>query len=476
MSVVLSFIAFLGATGADDSASRAVQDVEDAYAAYFGRAAVDKQIVAVKPDGSSILVTWDLQKAAEAGDAPPGAFKMAPFSYRLTPGENGVWTLNSDKLPRIEFDVKSEQGSAKGAFDFDGVALEGRFDPNHEPFLTGSGKIAALRADIANTDPHNASHVLIDERDLAFDLRGQTAGGGGVDVATATTVGHVAETIAADDPKGPDAVKLESAGVVGASNATGLRAREIGQLWRYAVAHAGDQTAQRGAVPLLGAALPLWNGLEARADLKDLAVQSPLGSANIKSFGESMSSTGVVDAAKFQIGFDFQDLMLNFVGAPPWAASLTPATLKLTVGVSDTGIAEAARLLLADKPDADGKTSPETTAAMQRAVLAGHPKLVIEPGRLKTPAIDFGFQGEAALDLEAKSAHLQLSADSLDKVMAIVGDLAKSQPDMQQAVLTLSLAKGLAKPGPDGRLTWDVVVAGDAVTVNGSPLSGGAPK
>jgi len=467
--------AWVGAAHADGTAAQAARAFEESYAAYFGRTVLDKGIVKATADGASVVVVWDLQKAAEALDAPPNALKIGPFSYRLTPGDDGVWTLNSDALPRIEFDAPQDRERVRGVFDFDGFALEGRWDPNREPFLTSRLKLAALNCDLTNLDPDNATRVHIAESDITFDLRAQSAVNGGVDVAMANAAGAMSETVRIGDapPDASNFVAIDASGASGVVAASALKAQEIGQFWRYAVAHQDDRPAARRAFELANAALPLWNEIGGQAVLRGVKARSTLGAADIKSLGESFTSSGLVDEGKLQFGFDFQDLAVNFPGAPPWAASLTPASLKIAFGVSDSGVGKAARLLLTDPSAGNGGVSPETSEAMDRAIRDGHPKLILAPSRLKTPAIDLAFQGEAELKPEIKSARLKVSADSLDKAMAIVADLAQDQPDMRQALLTLSLFKGLAKTDADGRMSWDVVVEGDAVSVNGAPLSGG---
>jgi hypothetical protein len=56
----------------------------------------------------------------------------------------------------------------------------------------------------------------------------------------------------------------------------------------------------------------------------------------------------------------------------------------------------------------------------------------------------------------------------------LLQDFAKAQPDAaQNALLALTLWKGLATTGAEGRLVWEVETSGGAVTVNGSPLPTG---
>ena len=73
----------------------------------------------------------------------------------------------------------------------------------------------------------------------------------------------------------------------------------------------------------------------------------------------------------------------------------------------------------------------------------------------------------------APTAHFNVSADSLDKTIALLEDFAKVQPEAQSALLFVTLLKGLATTDAGGRLVWEIECSGGAVTVNGSPLPNG---
>jgi len=135
---------------------------------------------------------------------------------------------------------------------------------------------------------------------------------------------------------------------------------------------------------------------------------------------------------------------------------------------------KAARIALDDPHFGEsGDLSPETSDQITQVLLAGHPKIVLTPGHLKIPALDLAFEGEASVAAGAPTAHFNVSADSLDKTIALLEDFAKVQPEAQSALLGVTLLKGLATTGADGRLVWDIESSGGAITVNGSPLPAG---
>ena len=470
---VLTPVGIFSSPASDAAGARAI---EDAYAAYFSRAAIDKGLIVVEPDGDGYKVTWRLQPAIEAGGSPPGALEIGEFSYHLKAEANGGWSWASDAFPRIAFDSKSDKGPSKGVFEPEGFALSGHFDPTAEPFLVNKLTLSGLKGDVTETDPTGVNHIQFEEQDLSAETRAQSNAAGGVDVGTVHAVGKLSQTVTppGGEPGGDADVKVLASGSAGGAAISGLRATEIGALWRALVAGANAGKAPDGLAELVTAALPLWNDLGADVRLQEVSVGSAAGSAGLSSFGEKIKISGLSDEGRLEFGLDVDSLKLDSPMAPAWASQLNPLSLKLAVALTDRGVGEAARLALKDpKFGQSGDLSPETQAAINQAIKAGDPKILLLPGRLTTPILDLAFEGSARVDATTPSATFKISADSLDKTLALATELGQSSPDLQSGVLALSLVKGLARTGADGRLEWDVVIEGDKVTVNGSPLPTG---
>jgi hypothetical protein len=462
----LAIVCFSTSAFAAEATAERARAIEDAYAAYFGHAAIDKGLIAVKPDGEAYVVTWDLQRALAASGA---SVQIGAFSYKLTPEADDGWGWNGDSFPSLSFKVATEKGPAGGAFDVDGFALEGHYDAGKQPFLTNKVHVGALKGDLSEADDKGPTRVRFLENDLQMELRAKTSDDGGVDVALVQALGAVSQVTT---PPGGGDMKLDAEGSASAGGITGLRAAEIGALWRAMVVGAESGKPAEGLVDLVSAALPLWKDAETELRFKNIGVASALGSAGFATFGESVKLTGLTDEGRLEIGVDFSDLKFVSPLAPAWADQLAPLSAKIAVALSDRNIGAAARMAIKDpKFGASGELSPETQDAIDAAIRAGDPRIVLQPGRLTNPLIDLAFEGSAKIDPANVSANLTVSADSLDKVLALAADLGKSSPELQSAVLGLTLIKGLAKTSADGRLTWDVAIEGDKVTINGSPLS-----
>ena len=469
----LALIAATSPALADDATAEGARGIEDAYAAYFGRQAIVDGVIKAEPDGDAYVISWDLGKAASALGAPADALKMDPFTYRLKPEADDGWSWSGLALPRISLKASNDKGPSSADVNFDGFSLAGRWDPSHEPFLVTKLALGAVNGDFAQTDPNGISHIHWIQNDLSLETRAQTNSAGGVDVALVQSVGKLTETVTPPDGQGGAAaeVKLESDFAPGGAAITGLRAREIGALWRTLAAAADSGAAPQGLAELMTAALPLWNDMGAEVRLQNIKIDSAFGGGEIAGFGETVKLAGLGDEGRVEFGVDLDGLTLQSPMAPPWIARLTPLSTKIAVALTDSGVGNAARIALADaKFGEQGQVSEQAQAAIDAALLAGDPRLVLLPGRLTNPTIDLAFEGSAELRPGAVAAEMKISADSLDKALAMASELGAAAPEMQGAVLILGLVKGLATTQADGRLFWDVVVDGPKVTVNGSPL------
>jgi hypothetical protein len=197
--------------------------------------------------------------------------------------------------------------------------------------------------------------------------------------------------------------------------------------------------------------------------------------ATLKSLGEKLDLSGLTSEGAAEIGVSIDGLAFQSPLLPAWAESLSPASFSLDVRLTDRGLDKAARLALDDPELGDaGDLSSETQDRIAQALLDGRPTFVLAPGRLTTPMLDLAFEGEASVSADAPSGHFTVSADGLNKTIALLGELAKADPDLQPAVLGVTFLKGLATIGADGRLVWKVDVTGDGdVSINGTPLSQG---
>ena len=448
--------------------------LEQAYADYLTRAVVDKGVVAVTPEGDDYVVAWDLEKGIELLGADPGALKAARFSYRLTPTGDGAWRLAADEFPTLSIDAPTDAGQMTGTFELRGFGLQGAYDPTEADFLRAKLGVDVAHAKFKVVDAHQTAETDAAETGVVGETRAKSAAGGaGIDVASVHSIASLTETIvgAPTDGSGPTALTYSIGAGVGEATLTGLRAKEIAECWKYVVAHGDEAPIPHEFDDKLRAALPLWTDLKVVGKLNDVVMKAPFGQAKVKSVAETIALTGLTAPATAEFGVQVDGVTINSSQAPPWAAKLTPASLNFDLKFSGGGLDRAAQIAL-DDPSfaASGDLSPEAQDKIDAALFGGEPKLTLAPGRLSTPTLDLAFEGEASAVSGEPRGRLVVSADGLDKALALLQEIVGSDPEAEAAILSLTYAKGLAKTGPDGRLTWTIEFAGGDVTVNGSPL------
>ncbi len=449
---------------------------EDAYAAYFTRAAIDKGVISVTPDGDDYVVAWDLEKAMTLLGGDVGALRAARFSYRLTPTGDGAWRLLSDAFPTVTIDAPTDAGQTNGTVELRGFALHGAYNPAEAEFLRATLGADVIHAKFKVVDSQQTAETDVAETGVSGETRAKAAAeGAGVDFASAQHVASVTETIVGTPTGGaPTALTYSIGDGVGEASLAGLRAREIGELWKYVVAHGDEATSGHEFGDKLRAALPLWKELKAGAKLTDFALKAPFGAAKIKTLNETFGLSGLTAPATAEFGVELAGLTIESPQAPAFAARLTPASLSFDLKFSGGGLDQAAEIAIDDPSFAgSGDLSPEAQDKIDAALIAGNPKLTLAPGRLTTPTLDLAYEGEASASGGAAHGRFLLSADGLDKALALLQDIAGTDPEAEAAALSLTFAKGLAKTGADGRLTWVVEFDGAEVKVNGSPLPTG---
>ena len=473
---VFASICASSAACAAPATSDGAKAIEQRYVEYFSKGVVDRGILAVTPSGDDYLVTWDLQKALELADPSQGALRIDRFAYTLTPKGDGGWTVKADRLPNLAFDAPTDKGHMTGALDLSGFHLEAIYAAAQQDFLRSVATADALDAKARMVDPTQHVNIDLSESSVSVETRAKTSdSGAGVDLAITHSTKRLTETVDSTPSGDDDATSItggyEAARMGGGLAISGLRAREIGDLWKYVVAHLDNNDASE-LKQHVRAALPLWNDLRADAEIHDLDLKTPVVEATLKTLGEKLGLTGFADEASAEFGVSLENLAFKSDVLPSWAEALSPVSLNLNLRVADKGLDKAAEIALDDPEFGEkGAVAPETQNAISQALLQGKPRLVLAPGRLTTPVIDLAFQGEAFLESGSASAHLTISADSLDKTIDLLQEVAKDEPDAQSIALGMIFVKGLATTESDGRLVWkvDVTPSGE-VSVNGTPL------
>ena len=240
-------------------------------------------------------------------------------------------------------------------------------------------------------------------------------------------------------------------GVAGGVAISGLRAREIGDFWKYVVAHIEDAAAPADLKPRLRATLPLWNNLQANAEIHDLTLQTPMAEATMKTLGETIALSGFTADGAAEIGIKIDDLTFNSQLLPSWAGvalaglvQLRPARRRQGPRSRSPSSRSTIRLSAAR-----ATCRPRRRTRSARSCSPDSPKLTLAPGRLTTPMLDLAFEGEASANTGAPSGHFTFSADGLDKTIALLaGDRQDATRKCRRRCSASRSSRAWRRPAP----------------------------
>jgi hypothetical protein len=122
--------------------------------------------------------------------------------------------------------------------------------------------------------------------------------------------------------------------------------------------------------------------------------------------------------------------------------------------------------------------APETSGEEMSKKLFRDGRLAVEFPKVsaKSDVYDLDMTGkiEGRVDTEKDySMEATILARDLDKTIAAVQELAKTDPDLNQVSFGIMMVKGFAKTDADGRSRWDISVGRDgAIAVNGQVVKG----
>jgi len=475
----------IGPARAEPATPEGAKAIEQGYARYFGRTLLERAIVSIAPRGDDYVATLDLQKALELLDVPAKGLRAEAFALAMTPMAGGAWKVKADHWPAIALDMPTSSGHINGAIEARDFRFDQVYDPNRPDFLASALTLGGLDATAHIRDADAAAPAAIEVRQgaMAVATRATTAPGGAIDVALKQTSGEFAERVDMRGKAGPEA---QDAGNLTYSYKTatmdvaidGLHARAIDALWRWLAARGAADLAPADREELramLRDLAPVWDNFQLGATIQDISYDMALGHVGMKALTQTLRASGLTAHGDYGFGVKLDRLTVKSALLPSWISALTPASLDLDLNFAIAGLDEAARVAI-DELDVGGKepVSPATADRLRAILLAGAPKLSLAPGRFTTPTLDLAFEGELAIAKPAPAGHFKISADSLDRTLALLQTLGQDGAEMQGAMLGVTYLKGLATTGPDGRLVWLIAVGADGeVTVNGTPMPRG---
>jgi hypothetical protein len=458
----------LSAALADPATPEGAKAILDGYAAVIGREPIDKKLVTVTPDGDAYVVIWSFQPLIDArkkthADAAQPDIAIEPFTYRLTSMSGGAWSAHADALPKIAIADPKSQEPAAMTVDFGQATMDAAFDPTAAETLKWSLAIDPMQVDFETTQADKKTTFHFTYGTMRFGLSAKPgAAAGAFDLQFDQGVGSMQQKMTTPlDGDVPIEVDVEGGAAKGAATVLGLRVQAIRDLFKAAVADHKGAAASPAVKAAVIAAFPFFDTLKATGSQGSLKVTSAMGAGVVDSIGQSLDMSGVAPDGNARFAMSFSNLKFASLIVPSWVGQAFPLSLSLDASVGYHGLDKAAAILVNQGEDGNANAAA--------AMMASPIEITLAPTALHSPILNLEASGSARVQ-GTPTGSFHLVADRLDPLAEAVHKVGLSEADAANFDVVLALAKGYAKTGDDGRLSWDIGLDGDNVTVNGKPL------
>jgi hypothetical protein len=444
---------------------------------YLGNA---EGVVSVEPDGSNYNVKFDVTSLAGKARMDGSKFEMSPLEFTLHDNGDGKWQVSKEGPLTLLIDVPGTIHVEGGSDEY---TFTGVFDEAIVGFSTATTDVKKFNVKEEFSDPNKGSNVNV-EYEILDSKSTSTATAnpsGGVDLEAKMVMGAITEKMdMGQDPiAGTPPVNLILTAQSGTMNvkSTGFRSQSVLDLVAFFVAHRDKESItkdQSDLKKILSGALPVWNTMIGSTDAKNVKITSNFGEFGMASMTGTLDMNGAVKDGKLTETISVDGLSLPAGLVPAWAATMVPKTINFDVTASGFDLADPASMILASldlsKPEG---LPPEFEKTLLPAFLpTGSATFTFDKLAVANDLYDL--KAKATLDVgpaAQPTGKATISLKGLDEIAKVI-KAAPPEAGLQSGNAIIVVAKGLAKTGGDGALTWDIESTPDGkILVNGTDVT-----
>jgi hypothetical protein len=420
-------------------------------------------VISVEAEGDTYALSLDATPliALAAGSGVTGS--MTPLEMTLTDNGDGTWGVTQDQAVSVSFSVP-EMLELKE--DIAQITMEGVFDESLMTFSSGSGTFSGMKITETISAPNEPpTNVEISLDSGSFTMTGSANAAGGVDSDTTMEMTGFVETLTMPpmgegQPGMPVTIRAES--ITQTANGTGMMMEGIYKTLAWVVAHPSEEAMEAdraGIKAILTEALPIFGNINGSGSASKLSVDTPMGAVGIDELGFEIDVNGLVADGKFREAFSLSGVTLPPGIVPDWAAPVLPQKLSIDVQVTDFDAAATANVALGllDMPEGGMVDQSGMDAQLLAALLPkGTVTITLNPGAVTGEGYALTYQGAMVagpqMPIPTGTATVTLAG-----IEALNAALANAPEDIRgQAAMGIGMAQGLAKPGPNGELVWEI--------------------
>jgi hypothetical protein len=209
---------------------------------------------------------------------------------------------------------------------------------------------------------------------------------------------------------------------------------------------------------------------------KNIAVTTPMGGVSMAEIGIDVDVNGLVAEGKLREAISVKGLTLPTEMIPPWAVPILPKDISFDFQVTDFDAAAAANVAMGlfDLPPGTEPDDAFNAALLAALLPKGTVTIGLNPGGISGDGYALTYQGAmvAGPETEIPTGTATITLTGIETLQAALD--AAPEDIKGQAMMGVGMAQGMAKPGPNGELVWeiDASVPG-SLSVNGMQMMGG---
>ncbi len=462
---------------AAEATSEEAQRLVGLFHQYLGTPqAGEPDFVTVEPQGDAYRVTLDLPELARPFEPLGLAIDEAKLSLAVEPLPDGTWRVSDVGMPSP---LTARFGETKVTYRWDGVTIDGVFDPALGAFTHWDNTIASTNT--SSKGPSAQSEMQAGEQVIKGSATDD--GNGAADVTMQLTGQDLTmhQTVTSPDIS-PDVAAMfdlsyDVNGIEGDVSVDSLEAAKLNALWAYGMSQRNASSHDNQEIrELLTGLLPIYRHLQESGTLHGLRISTAMGEFGVQEASGSLALPGIIPDGEADIALKLAGGSYPQELVPAWAQRFVPDEVQLAFNVSGFNLDAPARRLISQL---DVNASPPLDKATLADALAlltpeGNARLTLAPSSITSSLLTLRLGGEMTLDAAAPTGSLEITAVGLGDAIAAVSGAA-GDPAATQVLGILGLAQALGKPTSDGATYFLIEMKEDgSVSVNGQTM-GQAP-
>ena len=417
-------------------------------------------VVTVAAMGDAYTVTFDFAPfiAKAASDTFTGT--ITPYVMTLTDNDDGTWATSVDQAFAADFTVTGlsamsyKMGSIKGTAVFDETLAA--FRSSRTDFTDiAITQVISLPDQPPTNSSSTAASGYYESAAIASTVKG-------VDTTVTYALTGYAQTMAM--PGAPGAAPsdiLITAQTYGATGAIkGFQPDAFYKLIAWFVAHPSEtaiKADQAGLKAVLSDGMPFFQNIDTTGAMENVTIGTPVGVFAAEKLGIAVTANGLIADGLFREAITVSGLTVPEGLLPAWSADLVPTAIGIDVtGSGFDASAPAAAFIAAFDLTKPEPVDPETSAQIMATFLpTGTVDITLAPGSITAPSYNLTYEG--AMTAGPGGMPVGTAKITMTGMAAVMAALQAGPPEMTgQMVPMLGMAQGMAAPGDDGALVWDI--------------------